>query len=361
MLQRQGYQIVAAKSGAQALEMAASERPDAILLDVMMPDMDGYEVTRLLRKQPESAYTPIMMFTAKAMVNDKVAGFDAGVDDYMTKPVHPAELVAHIKALLARGRARTPVQTEKGYVIGFVSAKGGLGVSTLVLNTAIALFRKAKAKVIAAELRPGNGTWGTDLGFANASGLTNLLRMKPSQINLTAVEKELIQTSYGVRLLLASNRLKDADCTSAAAQMEATLQELALLADFVLLDIGTIYQPGMEKIFSLCNELFLVTEPFPGTVHRTRLMLDDLAAYGFTKSKLLNIVMVNRTRSDMQLTINQVQEMLGKQVAQVFTPAPEVSYSAAVRSAPMIALQPDGAIALQYNSLATQITQRVTG
>ena len=83
MLQRQGYQIVAASNGHQALILAQSEDPDLILLDVMMPDMDGYEVTKRLRAESVTATTPIIMFTAKSQLDDKVAGFEAGVDDYL--------------------------------------------------------------------------------------------------------------------------------------------------------------------------------------------------------------------------------------------------------------------------------------
>src|SRR5512140_759641 len=112
MLQRQGYQITAATNGEQGLEKAFQERPDVILLDVMMPDMDGYEVTRRLRKNPVTATTPILLFTAKTQLDDKVAGFEAGADDYLTKPTHPAELQAHIKALLVRVHPKKPEEMD---------------------------------------------------------------------------------------------------------------------------------------------------------------------------------------------------------------------------------------------------------
>src|SRR5690349_3477131 len=89
MLEKQGYSILAASSGSEAINKAQSERPDIILLDVMMPDMDGYEVTRALRAGAKTADIPILMFTAKSQVDDKIAGYNAGVDDYLTKPVHP--------------------------------------------------------------------------------------------------------------------------------------------------------------------------------------------------------------------------------------------------------------------------------
>src|SRR3989304_3365258 len=102
MLERQGYEITVATNGELGLSKAAPEKPDLILLDIMMPDIDGYEVPRRLRADPSLAHIPIIMFTAKSMVDDKVAGFEVGADDYLTKPTHPAELTAHVKAVLAR-------------------------------------------------------------------------------------------------------------------------------------------------------------------------------------------------------------------------------------------------------------------
>jgi DNA-binding response OmpR family regulator len=92
MLQRQGFEIAAASNGTQALEMSRNGSPDLIILDVMMPDMDGYQVTRQLRQDASTADIPILMFTAKSQVEDKVTGYEAGVDEYITKPIHPAEI-----------------------------------------------------------------------------------------------------------------------------------------------------------------------------------------------------------------------------------------------------------------------------
>ena len=75
MLQRRGYEVTAAQSGEQALSKIENENPNLIILDVMMPDMDGYEVCRYLRANPQTSHLPVIMFTAKTLVGDKVAGF----------------------------------------------------------------------------------------------------------------------------------------------------------------------------------------------------------------------------------------------------------------------------------------------
>ncbi len=133
MLERQGYRIAVASNGTLGISRAAAEKPDLILLDVMMPDLDGYEVTRRLRADPALAHIPIIMFTAKSMVDDKVAGFEAGVDDYLTKPTHPAELTAHVKAVLSRiTTAKAPPapsrDRERARVVAFLGARGARGL-----------------------------------------------------------------------------------------------------------------------------------------------------------------------------------------------------------------------------------------
>ena len=118
ILTRLGYDMVAALSGQQALELARTEQPDLIVLDVMMPGLDGYEVARILRQYPETATTPILMFTAKAQVDDKVTGYNAGVNIYLTKPIHPIDLQANIKTLLSP-KASPPRSTHHPWICGW--------------------------------------------------------------------------------------------------------------------------------------------------------------------------------------------------------------------------------------------------
>ena len=101
-LELAGYDVTTAASGDEALSTLDSMQPDLVVLDVMMPLMDGYEVARRIRRHPANTHVPIIMLTAKAEVEDKLAGFEAGVDDYMTKPFGPQELLARVKAKIRR-------------------------------------------------------------------------------------------------------------------------------------------------------------------------------------------------------------------------------------------------------------------
>ena len=103
-LRSAGYDVAVASDGEEALERAADLRPDLVLLDVMMPRIDGFEVAQRLRRNPQTANTSIIMLTAKALSTDKVLGLTAGADDYIIKPFDPIELLARVKGTLRRAR-----------------------------------------------------------------------------------------------------------------------------------------------------------------------------------------------------------------------------------------------------------------
>lgn len=358
MLERQGYQVIAANNGKQALTMAESEQPDLVLLDVMMPDLDGYEVTRQLRENPRTHLIPIIMFTAKTQTDDKLLGFEVGADDYVTKPTQPRELFAHIRAVLgrtAKAREVAPVK-ERGYMIGVLSAKGGLGVTSLALNLAIALHEKSRQEVIVAEFRPGQGSISLELGYLKPEGLNRLLQRKASEITPRIIEGELVSHASGIRLLLSSPRPKDAHHSQSVAHFEAIASQLPYLGRYILLDLGPSLTPITQKVVNYCDELILVIEPTSQNILQTKSLLQDLVELGIGEGRL-RVVLINRVRSGMQLSWSQVQEQLGHRIDMVVTPAPELAFQASSHNVPMILQQPDSLTADQFYKLAEKVAQ----
>jgi DNA-binding response OmpR family regulator len=108
-LKRQGYEVIRAGDGALALEIAREQRPDLIILDIMLPGIDGFEVCRVLRQEMN---TPVLMLTARDDEIDRVVGLEVGADDYMTKPFSMRELMARVKAMLRRVRMMREEMTQ---------------------------------------------------------------------------------------------------------------------------------------------------------------------------------------------------------------------------------------------------------
>ncbi len=103
-LEREGYQVATCRSGTEALSMVGDSPPDLLLLDLMLPGLDGLEVCRRLRREPRTASLPIVMLTAKREEVERVLGLELGADDYVVKPFSPKEVVARIRAVLRRSR-----------------------------------------------------------------------------------------------------------------------------------------------------------------------------------------------------------------------------------------------------------------
>lgn len=101
-LERSGYAVVTASDGDEALRLARERLPDLVVLDVMMPGMNGYEVTRALRADEATKRIPVILLTARVQEADVAQGFEAGADDYLTKPFSPQELRARVQAILGR-------------------------------------------------------------------------------------------------------------------------------------------------------------------------------------------------------------------------------------------------------------------
>ena len=363
MLQRQGYQISAATNGQQGLEKAFEEDPDLILLDVMMPDMDGYEVTRRLRQNPSTLETPILMFTAKTQLDDKVIGYEVGANDYLTKPTHPSELQARVKTLLSRrGDRKTPViparDENQGYIIAVLGARGGLGTTTMAVNLGAGLQSRTKSDVIVAEMLPGQGALALDVGVENSKGLVDLLSLnKLSDMTREKVREVLVLHPSGLRLLLASDRPRDTHLNNQTANYEHLVKRLAGLARFLVLDFGVGIQPFAEKILPLCDEVLIVLEGNPNTIIHTKALIDDIAALGITK-KNIRVVLNNRVRSDTQLPSSQVQAKLEHEILSTLTPAPELFVQATRMQTPAILCQPDSLTARQITKLVDFITER---
>jgi DNA-binding response OmpR family regulator len=101
-LERAGYEVVQARNGEEAVQVALARQPDLAVIDVMMPRIDGYEATRQLRQQEETSRMPIILLTARVQEEDIARAFDAGADDYVRKPFSPQELGSRVQAALGR-------------------------------------------------------------------------------------------------------------------------------------------------------------------------------------------------------------------------------------------------------------------
>lgn len=372
LLKRRGYEVLTAARGREGLEKARAEQPNLILLDVMMPDMDGYEVTRHLRSDPELRHIPIIMFTAKAQVADKVAGFEAGVDDYLTKPIHPAELDSRVKAHLLRvatsarvADAPTPTPTvpavaapvatpapppEPTRIIGFMGATDGLGTSTLVLNIALATAQAGKNTIVC-DLQPGRGTLSLLAGINQVNGLGYLLGKSMDELDSAAVEGQLISRGSGLRFLLCAADPNESHLSAAAAQAERIVHLLSGLGKALVLDLGSELNDMTKRVAAMCDQVIVIVDPQRVALAMGKNLLTALKAAGIDQTRI-EVVMINRLTRGIKAPQKQAEGILTHPILAFISPAPELAYQAAEKGAPMILFEPDSVTADEVRRLA---------
>ncbi len=131
-LERAGYNVLSAYNGEGALHILRRERPDLMVLDLMLPDRDGWDLTRLIRSDRSLADIPIIMLTARVDDSDKIVGLEIGADDYITKPFNPREVVARVRALLRRSQRGSGVPVQQTLQVGWLTLD--LGRRELMVN-----------------------------------------------------------------------------------------------------------------------------------------------------------------------------------------------------------------------------------
>jgi DNA-binding response OmpR family regulator len=362
-LQRQGYEIMAASNGRQGVIQAEEELPDLILLDVMMPEMDGYEVARRLRANEDTATIPILMFTAKAQLDDKVTGFEVGADDYLTKPTHPTELIAHVKALLGRkGRAASAAGASvttgpRAMMIGVITPHSGMGGTTVALNLASSLMMRTKAEVTVAEFCPGYGSLAIEMGL-ESKPYSNLLATAPSEITRHKVIEALAVHESGLRILAAPYSAKDAELShTASAQLEVIFSRLTGVGRYVVVDLGAGLASLNQKLLKMCTERIVVVEPIDSSIKHGRALIDDIVSLGI-EPKTITVVSNNRVRTEFTIPWGNVQEQLGHAVTVNLTPAPELHHQATRINSSAVLTQPESLTAQQFAKLADHLTAR---
>jgi len=211
-----GYEIITAQNGREALQRVEGIEPDMVILDVMMPELNGYEVCRRLRQRANLGQLPIMMLTANDSLEERINGLEAGADDYMSKPFEVPELQARVKALLRRAAPAQPVvATRQGKVIAVFSLRGGVGVSTLATNLAAGLAQLWGQPTALVDLVLASGQSALMLNSPLRHTWADLAESSVGEIDGDLVESVLLSHACGTRVLAAAARPEQSELITA--------------------------------------------------------------------------------------------------------------------------------------------------
>jgi DNA-binding response OmpR family regulator len=342
-----GHEVVTAFAGEEALAKVESESPDLVILDVMMPDIDGFEVCRRLRADRRFSHLPILMLTAMTQISDKITGFEAGADDYITKPAHLPEVAARVEVLLRR----ITRPALKATSIGCMGAKGGVGTTTLAVNVAVAMAKQAE--VILADLRPYYGTAGLLLGATVRANLINLLERDAETLSPDVLGMHLTPHRSGLRLLAGPQDSRRA-LTIPTTHARVIVEGLKTMANYLLLDLPPYPTAATEEILKHCDLALVMTEPEPSSLTAARAQMAFLKGLGFGPTNL-GLVVVTRARSAVNLRIPEVENYLDHDVMVVIPPSPEACFDGVRLGVPIVLSHPEDLAAMAFEELAKRL------
>ncbi len=352
-LQIEGYEIVTAENGVEALNKVQAEHPDLVILDVMLPRMSGIEVCQQLRNNPETVGLPIIMLSARAQVADKVRGLQAGADEYVTKPVDSDEMVARVAALLERTRRLRQAQlVKRGKVLGFIGAKGGVGTTTVALNVASVLARRKKT-VIAVEFRSYYGTFSLQLSGAPLENLSSLLELDAERISERELSTRLFSSPSGLRVLFGPQKV-DEFKEIEPDQAEFVIKGLADMADHIIIDLPCHPSSASQAAIRHCDFVALVVAPEVTCVMSGKATVELLKSWGVSGG-LVGAVVVNRTIAARAMKLREIRSQLGCEIVGVVPPAAEACIAAQERGVPLVLYHPDSIAAVQLTEIATRL------
>jgi len=357
MLERQGYEIAVATSGEKALQKVSQNAPDLIIMDVMMPQLDGFEVTRRLKANPDTLQIPVLLFTAKNTIVDKVTGFQCGADDYLTKPIYRRELLDCVEELLQQQCSTDVSRGPSGRVIGFLPAQGGVGNTTLTLNAAIALSQlEPEKKIIIVELSRRRETLALQMNLDSCPALQKLLDYNLANLTLDVIEPELQQHFSGVYCLLSASPRETAQLQLLTPEfVTQLLHELRHGYDYILLDLASLLDD--VNVVALHQADFIAMTLEAGRIGRQLAgeMLDGFEELDVERRKvgLINIQRAPTTTAPLARDI--LEQSLNYKALSTIPSAPELAYESVETGMPMVLMQPQGLIAQQVRQVVDAI------
>ncbi len=312
-LKQEGYEVVLASDGAEGFRLWGAEEPDLILLDVMLPKLDGYQVATKIRTEEGSAsHVPIIMLTAEREVEQKVRGLRAGADDYLIKPFHPAELLARIKSLLARFAPKETLLARPplGRVLAFYGAKGGVGTTTVAINAAIALHRELGRKVclVDGNLQFGDHRVFLDLGLDRKS-IVDVVTAPSIDVDL--VRQVMVKHDSGVDLLLAPPSPETAELVH-PDHLPYIAEQLRTLYDYTLIDIDKRLDDINLGVFEAADIVFVVMTADLSCLKNVRLILETMDHLGYPPSKVE--LVLNRSNAFTGISVKNAEGALKRTI-----------------------------------------------
>ena len=398
-LRRQGYQVFTADSGDVGLKVAQRESPDLILLDIMMPIMDGLEVCRRIRANAALKMVPVIMFTAMSRPEDKLAGFAAGADDYLSKPTRPNELIMRVKSILARNGVDAEVDSPTNNIVAqafaeldklkdqqdeypatdsaslfpsvplapppidkaprptparivaVLGACGGVGTTTMAINVAVTMADEHTETALV-DLDLNQGHIALHLGWKKPGGLNTVSKSTDSGF-LNAMEQELIVYGSHLRLLLAEPHVMLDTPVLSPHQIDLLVDSVHNGRRSIVADLGRGLSDANLAFLRRATDVIVCLRPDRVSILAAKQLVATLRHEASVTAEIRPYLMTFTGRSSFPLPV--IEDFISHPVADEFNIQAQAVTKAVNKGLPLVRLDPNAEFTRKFQSVSRQL------
>lgn len=306
------YKLEYAKTGSEGLAKIPSFEPEILIVDLKLPELDGFQILERLRRDPKFSYIPVIVITSKDELSQKLRAFELGADDYLVKPFQPEELVARMGILARRGRAMQMVHKEttkatNATVVTVHSLRGGLGCSSIVVNLGLAFQKLWGKQTLLIDSVLTAGQVALMLDAKSTATWENLVGIETENIDDGIVSEIMCSHKSGVRYI-ASPRYPIAADTFTHETLKVLIENIKSHNDFVVVDTSHDFSDLAIHMLTMSSTILLVMAPEMASLRTSMSALEIYDRLGIPLDKVK--IVLNNNSSNPAIKQAQLEKVL---------------------------------------------------
>ena len=310
------YKLEYAKSGSEGLAKIPSFEPELLIVDLKLPELDGFEILKRLRRDPKFSYIPVVVITSQDELSEKLKAFELGADDYLVKPFQPEELVARLGILARRGRAMQMAQkettsTSDATIVTVHSLRGGLGCSSIVVNLGLAFHKLWGKQTLLIDSVLTAGQVALLLDAKPTATWENLVGIESQDLDETVVAEIMGSHKSGIRYI-ASPRYPIAADTFTTEELKLLMEKIKGQNDFVIIDTSHDFSDMAIQMLSMSDTILLVMAPEMASLRTTVSAMEIYDRLGISLDKVK--VALNNNSSNPAIKQAQLEKVLKRPI-----------------------------------------------
>ncbi|MCL4867676.1 MAG: response regulator [Anaerolineae bacterium] len=372
-LESSGYTVLAAESGLVALNLFEQHNPDMVLLDISMPEMNGYEVCRQIRAHPTQGKVPVIMFSANDDAMEKLTGFNVGADDYLVKPTRSEELLSRVETILARSSrqkllaesepvvqhterldyeawmSQEPIQPPSG-LIALLGARGGAGTTTAAINLAFSLADIGK-EVTLIDLDLLQGHLSMYLNKRVDGGLNSL-----SNVPADRFVVPFMPFDEHIQLILSRPNIGLNWPLISPEQVKWLVQECKQPGHYGVVDLGTGLSPLAEVVLPQATHILVCLKPERIAILAAKHLMAQIDRKGLADHGVETHALMLTFGNRAELPQSAIEEFLGHSLVGMVTITGKEINQAVNEATSVTRVSPEGQAAIVFKQLAHQFS-----